>query len=82
MFTDLCYNKAKKGGELYMNFAHCDKEEKYLTLHDRVAEQAYFENGKLGFEFHEFRHPLSPLPNRRRNSDGVIPYIFLKQLEK
>lgn len=65
-----------------MNFAHCDKEEKYLTLHDCVAERAYFENGKLGFEFNEFRHPLSPLPYRWRNSDGVMPYIFLKQLEK
>ena len=30
-----------------MNFAHCDKEEKYLMLHDCVAERAYFENGKL-----------------------------------
>ena len=34
-----------------MNFSHCDHDEKYLTLHDCIAERAYFENGKLGFEF-------------------------------
>ena len=34
-----------------MNFSHCDHDEQYLTLHDCIAERAYFENGKLGFEF-------------------------------
>lgn len=34
-----------------MEFAHCDNSEKHLTLHDCIAERAYFENGKLGFEF-------------------------------
>jgi hypothetical protein len=34
-----------------MNFSHCDHSEKHLTLHDCIATQAYFENGKLGFEF-------------------------------
>ena len=36
-----------------MNFSHCDKDEEYVSLHDCVAERAYFENGKLGFEFND-----------------------------
>ncbi|MBQ9806007.1 MAG: hypothetical protein IJW49_05830 [Clostridia bacterium] len=36
-----------------MKFSHCDHNEKYLTLHDCVATRAYFENGKLGFEFND-----------------------------
>ena len=32
-------------------FSHCDHHEKHLSLHDCIAERAYFENGKLGFEF-------------------------------
>jgi hypothetical protein len=36
-----------------MIFSHCDHDEKYLTLHDCIAERAYFENGKLGFEFND-----------------------------
>ena len=51
--TDFWYNVEKKGGVLCMNFAHCDTDEKYLTLHDCVADRAYFENGKLGFEFND-----------------------------
>ena len=68
IFTDLWYNGTKKGGESYMNFVHCNTDEKYLTLHDCVAERAYFEDGKLGFEFHDGfwispDHPDSNLPN-------------------
>ena len=49
-----------------MEFSHCDKDEKYLSLHDCVAEKACFENGKLGFEFHDgfwisHDHPQSDL---------------------
>ena len=28
-----------------MSFIRCDHDEKYLTLHDCVAERAYFEDG-------------------------------------
>lgn len=34
-----------------MKFFHCDHNEEHITLHDCIAERAYFENGKLGFEF-------------------------------
>ena len=34
-----------------MTFSHCDQNETHLSLHDCIAEKAYFENGKLGFEF-------------------------------
>jgi len=53
MFADLWYNEAKKGDGRGMNFSHCDHNEKYLTLHDCIAERAYFENGILGFEFND-----------------------------
>ena len=34
-----------------MSFLHCDRNEQYLTLHDCVAERAWFADGKLGFAF-------------------------------
>ena len=34
-----------------MHFTHTDHSEQYLSLHDCIAERAYFENGILGFEF-------------------------------
>ena len=34
-----------------MDFSHCDHNEKHISLHDCIAERAYFENGKLIFEF-------------------------------
>ena len=34
-----------------MTFSHCDKNEKYLTLHDCIAERATFQDGKLCFDF-------------------------------
>ena len=34
-----------------MHFAHCDHDETYISLHDCVAERAWFENSKLGFAF-------------------------------
>ena len=65
----LCYNKTEKGGERSMNFSHCDHSENHLTLHDCIAERAYFENGKLGFEFHDGfwvlpNHPESNLSEK------------------
>ena len=62
-----------------MNFSHCDKDEKYLSLHDCVAEQAYFENGKLGFEFNDGfwispDHPESNLSNLVRTDFSKVEY--------
>lgn len=33
-----------------MNFIHCDHSEAHLSLHDCMAEGAYFRDGVLGFE--------------------------------
>ncbi len=64
-----------------MNFSHCDKDEKYLSLHDCVAEQAYFENGKLGFEFNDGfwispDHPESNLSNLVRTDFSKVEYTL------
>ena len=64
-----------------MNFAHCDKDEKYLTLHDCVAERAYFENGKLGFEFNDGfwispDHPESNLSELVRTDFSKVEYTL------
>lgn len=81
IFTDLWYNGTKKGGESYMNFLHCNTDEKYLTLHDCVAERAYFEDGKLGFEFHNGfwispDHPDSNLPNLVKTDFSKVEYVL------
>ena len=81
IITDLWYNEVKEGGELYMNFSHCDKDEKYLSLHDCIAEQAYFENGKLGFEFNDGfwispDHPESNLSNLVRTDFSKVEYTL------
>ena len=70
-----------KGGNLYMKFSHCDKDEKYLSLHDCVAEKAYFENGKLSFEFHNGfwispDHPESNLSNFAKTDFSKIEYLL------
>ena len=81
MFTKLWYNKVKKGGEPYMNFSHCDHDEKHLTLHDCIAERAYFENGKLGFEFDDGfwvspDHPESSLSELVRTDRSKVEYTL------
>ena len=81
MFTDLCYNEIKEGGELYMNFSHCDKDEKYLSLHDCVAEGAYFKDRKLGFEFNDGfwispDHPESNLSNIVRTDFSKVEFVL------
>ena len=73
----LCHNESKKGGERSMNFSHCDHNENYLTLHDCIAERAYFENGKLGFEFHDGfwvspNHPESNLSELVRTDRSIL----------
>ena len=62
-----------------MNFSHCNHDEKYLTLHDCIAERAYFENGKLGFEFNDGfwispDHPESNLSNLVRTDFSKVEY--------
>ena len=62
-----------------MNFSHCDKDEKYLSLHDCIAELAYLENGKLGFEFNNGfwvspDHPESNLSNLVRTDFSRVEY--------
>ena len=64
-----------------MNFSHCDHDEKYLTLHDCVAGRAYFENGKLGFEFDDGfwvspDHPESNLSELVRTDHSKVEYIL------
>ena len=82
MFTKWWYNEVKKGGELYMNFSHCDKDEKYLSLHDCIAERAYFESGKLGFEFNDgfwilHDHPDSHLDKVVRTDFSKVEYTLM-----
>ena len=64
-----------------MNFSHCDHDEKYLTLHDCIAERAYFENGKLGFEFDDGfwvspDHPESNLSDLVRTDHSKVEYTL------
>ena len=64
-----------------MNFSHCDHDEKYLTLHDCIAERAYFENGKLGFEFDDGfwvspDHPESNSSDLVRTDHSKVEYTL------
>ncbi|MBR4070946.1 MAG: hypothetical protein IKK26_00125 [Clostridia bacterium] len=36
-----------------MEFLHCENSEKYVSLHDCIAEKVYFQDGVLGFEFED-----------------------------
>ncbi len=64
-----------------MPFSHCDQNEAHLTLHDCVAERAYFENGKLGFEFNDGfwvcpDHPDSHLSEVVRTDFSKVEYTL------
>ena len=64
-----------------MSFSHCDHEDQYLSLHDCIAERAYFENGKLGFEFSDGfwvspDHPESHLSNLVRTDFSKVEYTL------
>lgn len=64
-----------------MKFSHCDNEEKYLSLHDCTAGRAYFENGKLGFEFDDGfwispEHPESDLSSAVRTDFSKVEYTL------
>lgn len=65
-----------------MEFTHCDHDEKHLTLHDCIAKRAYFENGKLGFEFEDGfwispDHPASNLTKMVRTDFSKVEYTLL-----
>ena len=64
-----------------MKFSHCDHNEKYLTLHDCIAERAYFEDGKLCFEFNDgfwisSSHPVSSLSEVVRTDFSKVEYTL------
>ena len=64
-----------------MEFSHCDRDEKNLSLHDCIAERAYFENGKLGFEFRNGfwispDHPESNLQDLVRTDFSKVEYTL------
>ena len=64
-----------------MNFSHYDHDEKYLALHDCIATRAYFENGKLGFEFEDGfwispDHPASNLAKMVRTDFSKVEYTL------
>ena len=67
-----------------MNFSHCDHNEEHLTLHDCIATQAYFENGKLGFEFENGfwispDHPESHLTKMVRTDFAKVEYTLTER---
>ena len=64
-----------------MHYSHCDQNEQDLSLHDCVAERAYFENGRLGFEFPDGfwispDHPASDLSNLVRTDYSKVEYVL------
>lgn len=64
-----------------MKFLHCEKDERYLSLHDCISEKAYFQNGKLGFTFSDgfwisSEHPDSNLPAVVRTDFSKAEYIL------
>ena len=75
-------NMMKQGKEdSDMAFSHCDREDTYLTLHDCTADRAYFENGKLGFAFHDGfwvspDHPDSHLSKVVRTDHAKVEYTL------
>ena len=64
-----------------MEFSHCDHSENLLSLHDCIAERAYFENGRLGFEFNDGfwvspEHPESDLSELVRTGPSKVEYTL------
>ena len=64
-----------------MVFSHCDRDERYLSLHDCIAERAYFEDGKLGFQFDDGfwvspDHPENNLSNLVRTDSSKVEYTL------
>ena len=64
-----------------MEFLHCDNDERYISLHDCIAERAYFENGKLEFEFNDGfwvspKHPESDLSQVVKTDFSKVEYTL------
>lgn len=64
-----------------MNFSHCNHDEKHLSLHDCIAERAYLEDGKLGFELNDGfwispDHPESGLPEWVRTDFSKVEFTL------
>ena len=71
----------QKGSELPMSFSHCEHDETHLSLHDCIAQRAYLENGKLGFELSDgFRilpdHPESHSSDTVRTGSAKVEYTL------
>ena len=66
-----------------MCFTHCDRDEAYISLHDCIADKAYFENGKLGFELSDGfwilpDHPESNLAGTARTDASKVEYTLYR----
>lgn len=66
-----------------MTFLHCDNSEKNLTLHDCIADRAYFEDGKLIFEFDDgfwigADHPENNLNKMVRTDFAKVEFVLVK----
>ena len=64
-----------------MEFSRIDHNENHLSLHDCIAERAYFENGNLGFEFNDGfwispDHPDSNLSKIVRTDLSKVEYAL------
>ena len=64
-----------------MEFAHCDTSSAYLSLHDCIAEKAYFADGKLGFLLSDGfwispDHPESDLSALVRTDAAKVEYTL------
>lgn len=64
-----------------MKFKHCDREEKYILLHDCKATHAYFKRGVLGFDFEDGfwvtpEHPCSELSELVRSDFSKVEYVL------
>ena len=60
-------------------FCHYDTSDEHISLHDCVATEAYFKNGKLGFEFENGfwvlpTHPESGLSETVRTDKSLVEY--------
>ncbi len=66
-----------------MCFLHCDHDERFLSLHDCIAERAYLKNGKLGFELSDGfwilpDHPESHLSETVRTDASKVEYTLYR----
>lgn len=79
-FADNLY---QQGSAILENgkFIHCDMNEEYITLHDCVADRAYFCNCTLSFEFDDGfwilpDHPENNLADTVRTDCSKVEFIL------